>query len=410
MSFDLYIFVLTRQNIKTINKKEMAFNIIPTLRKEQPDKSGNCAIYLFIYEGRKQVAKVPVGEKVLPDEWDAERRVVKRKHKQATLINSRIEKKVGDIQEDIRKEHLLFGDQIDIKAVLRKDAADVVKDRNFYEFAETQIKEKKYSDETRRAYRVYLDKLKDFRKATLYFSQVDYKFLQSYESHLRNVLENSENTIWGNFKFINTIMNDALKMKIIAKNPFDTYKRVSYKNPEKSFLTAVELQQIEKFLNDCNDAGLILVGKYFLFMAYTGLRHSDAVTFDINKHIVENERIVKTTVKTGKQTNILINAKIRPLMDFVAANPIKLTQVDFNRKLKVIAAGAGIKKKVSSHVARHSFGSLLADSGIPIEVAKGLLAHGSASSTKIYYHLKTSNLDAAMKKLEKDTDDKENVA
>jgi site-specific recombinase XerD len=56
---------------------------------------------------------------------------------------------------------------------------------------------------------------------------------------------------------------------------------------------------------------------------------------------------------------------------------------------------------VSSHVARHSFGSSLVDLGITIEVAKGLLSHGSTSSTKIYYHLKSTNLDEAMKKFNK---------
>lgn len=192
--------------------------------------------------------------------------------------------------------------------------------------------------------------------------------------------------------------NDAMKMKYLAEDPFKTFKRVTYKNPEKEFLTAPELAQIEKFVNETTDKGVRLVGKYFLFMAFTGLRHSDAIRFKIAEHVVNNERIVMETQKTKKITNLYINDKIRPYMDFVDANPIKLTQVDFNRKLKIIAAGAGIDKKVSSHVARHSFGSSLADLGVPVEIAKGLMAHGSSASTKIYYHIKVTNLDEAMKK------------
>src|SRR4051794_26978099 len=122
----------------------MAYNIYPALRKEQPDKNGNCGIYIFIYQAAKQVAKTPVGEKVKPDEWDNEARRVKKKHKLATLLNSRIEKKLSDLKADILKEQLATGASvIDIKAVLRKEAA-IAKDCNFYEFAETQIKEKNY--------------------------------------------------------------------------------------------------------------------------------------------------------------------------------------------------------------------------------------------------------------------------
>lgn len=104
------------------------------------------------------------------------------------------------------------------------------------------------------------------------------------------------------------------------------------------------------------------------------------------------------TQKTGQTANIYLNDKIKPLLSFVIANPLNITQVDFNRKLKIIAAHCGITKKVSSHVARHSFGASLVSLGVPEKVAQGLLAHGSAQSTKIYYHLDNPALDEAMKK------------
>lgn len=378
----------------------MAYNIYAGIRKDQPDKTGNCAVYIYIYNGSKYESKKPVGEKVPAEMWDDENKQVKRKHRHAPLINSKIQKAITDIKDLILKAELLT-DSVNVKAILRNETT-TFQDLNFYDFCETQIKEKNYADETRRSYVAYISKLKDFKKP-LYFSQIDYKFLQSYEAYLRDNLNNSENTIWANFKFIATMTNDALKMNKIEKNPFAAYKRVQYKNPEKEFLTAPELAQIEKFVNETHDAGVRLVGKYFLFMAYTGLRHSDAMRFKTAEHVINNERIVIETQKTKKVTNLYINDKIRPHMDFISTNPIKLTQVDFNRKLKVIAAGAGINKKVSSHVARHSFGSSLVDLGIQIEVAKGLLSHGSINSTKIYYHLKAANFDEAMRKFNTNT-------
>jgi site-specific recombinase XerD len=225
--------------------------------------------------------------------------------------------------------------------------------------------------------------------------------LQKYEAYLRDELKNSGNTIWGNFKFIKTMVTDAIKMKKLVENPFNTFKMVSYKNPVKDCLDKGEIEAVEKFINETTDGAVKLVGKYFLFMCNTGLRYSDAIRFNYAEHVIRNERIIIETQKTKKVTNLYINERIKPLAEFVDNNRIKITQVDFNRKLKIIAAGAGIKKTVSSHTGRHSFGTALANAGVSMEIAQGLLSHGSIASTKIYYHLLNASLEDAMRKLNK---------
>ncbi|MDB5013965.1 MAG: integrase family protein [Daejeonella sp.] len=373
----------------------MKHNIIATIRTDKKDSKGLMPIYIFIYNP-KLTSKISIGEKIAPELWDTDERRVKRKYKHAVLINSKIEKKISELKTKILTEELT-NVNVDLKHILKKDK---MKDADFYEFAETQIKEKNYAEETRRAYTIYIDKLKEFKK-TLKLSEINFQFLQKYEAYLRDELKNSHNTIWGNFKFINTMTNDAIKMKMIAEDPFKTYKRVPFKQTERTFLDAAEIERIAKFVDETEDDAIKIVGKYFLFMAYTGLRYSDAIRFHSTLFVIDGERIVMETQKTKKVTNLFINDRIKPLIDFVDNNRLTITQVDFNRKLKVIAAGAGVKKKVSSHVGRHSFGSSLADAGIPIEIAKGLMSHGSTASTKIYYHIKNSNLDEAMKRFNK---------
>jgi integrase/recombinase XerD len=371
----------------------MSINVIPVIRNDKKDAKGLVPIYLFMYEGNHLKAKISIGQKIEVDGWNSEERKVKRKATNAALINGLIEKTIAELKAKILAEQIV-SKQVDVKLLLRRER---IKDACFYEFAETQIKEKNYADETRRAYRIYIDKLKGFKK-TLRLREINYQFLQRYEAYLRDELKNQHNTIWGNMKFINTMTNDAIKCNYLAIDPFKTYIRPKYKQTERTFLTGSELAAIEKEVNETQDPGLHIIGKYFLFMALTGLRYSDAIRFKSWLHVIDGERIVIETRKTGKITNLLINDKIKPLIPFLDNNGLSITQTDFNRKLKLIAAGAGVKKKVSSHVARHSFGSSLADLDIPVEVAKGLLAHGSTNSTKIYYHLKSSNLDAAMRK------------
>lgn len=373
----------------------MKYNIIAAPRTDKKDAKGFAPVYIFIYEGARLISKKSTGQKINPALWNNEARAVEKKHTNATLINSIIAKEINGLKVKIL-ENELINDGATLPEILQKEK---VKDLSFFEFAENQIVQKNYAKETRRAYRVYLAKIKAF-SGHLKINDINHKLLQSYEAYLRDVLKNDNNTIWGNMKFINTMVNDAIKLKYILQSPFSTYNRPKYKQTAREFLTLRELDLIEDFRAGTENKDLKTVSSYFLFMSFTGLRYSDAVRVNAS-HVLNNERIVIATQKTKQVANIYLNDKIKPLLAFLLENRLTITQTDFNRKLKIIAASKGINKKVSSHVGRHSFGAALVALGVPEKSAQGLLAHGSAASTKIYYHLQSAVLDEAMKKFNK---------
>ena len=69
----------------------------------------------------------------------------------------------------------------------------------------------------------------------------------------------------------------------------------------------------------------------------------------------------------------------------------------FNAGLKIIALNAKIKKKLTSHVARHSFADLARKKGISIYEIKELLGHSSISVTQGYLKsLDNESMDKAM--------------
>lgn len=370
----------------------MNYNIFAAPRLDKMDKNGFAPLYLFVYEGQKLLSKKSLGHKIPPDRWNKEQKKVEKKFPNSTLINSVISKHIEDLRAKILLQEMESG-TVNLSALLQKEKA---KDMCFFEFAEKQIKEKDYAEETRRAYRVCIDKIKRF-KPSLKLLEVDFKFLQSYEAYLRDELGNAPNSVWGNIKIIRTLISDAIKSKYITDDPFKDYSRPKYKQTKRSFLSMDELKKIEDFMLLNKDERLTIVGNYFLFMAYTGLRFSDAIRVN-NSHILNDERIVIETQKTKQTANIFLNNKIKPLISYIIANPLNITGQEFNRRVKDIAAICGINKKVSSHIARHSFGASLVSLGVPEKVAQGLLAHGNPASTRIYYHLDNPALDEAMKK------------
>ena len=67
----------------------------------------------------------------------------------------------------------------------------------------------------------------------------------------------------------------------------------------------------------------------------------------------------------------------------------------FNRTLKEVAARAGIQKKVTSHVARHTFATHLA-SKVPLHILKSILQHSKIETTMIYLHLSNKLVNDAL--------------
>jgi site-specific recombinase XerD len=64
-------------------------------------------------------------------------------------------------------------------------------------------------------------------------------------------------------------------------------------------------------------------------------------------------------------------------------NKIKTSTKHLNSHLKKIAERAGIDKKLTMHIARHSFGNISGDK-IPIQMLQKLYRHSSITTTILY--------------------------
>ena len=70
--------------------------------------------------------------------------------------------------------------------------------------------------------------------------------------------------------------------------------------------------------------------------------------------------------------------------------PLRETTV--NKYLKEFCKKAGIKKKISSHCFRHSYGSHLLENGADIKIISDLLGHSKLSTTERYTRMSPENL------------------
>jgi site-specific recombinase XerD len=76
----------------------------------------------------------------------------------------------------------------------------------------------------------------------------------------------------------------------------------------------------------------------------------------------------------------------------------RLTSRSIERMIKIYAAKAGITKKVTPHVLRHSFATDLLSNGADIRSVQQLLGHANINTTQIYTHVTDAHLRDIHKK------------
>lgn len=69
------------------------------------------------------------------------------------------------------------------------------------------------------------------------------------------------------------------------------------------------------------------------------------------------------------------------------------------RKLKEIVRDAGITKRITPHVLRHSFATHMYQKGVPTSAIEAMLGHDSTDETSIYIHVPESNKQQALEKI-----------
>jgi site-specific recombinase XerD len=368
------------------------------LNLQRISSADEAAITLRVNFKGKACFREPI-KKVPPNFWNNDKQEVIRSYPGADYINKLLSKRKAEIEQKIMEIQLM--DMPITEAVIKKLCGGQELSRNYFEFCRSIILVKypaASQEGTRKQHLSELNKLAKF-KNSVSFGDINYKFLAEYKAYMISKLKNADNTVWKTFKAMNTMINEAIKQVLIKDNPFKEFNRGRYEQGKRKFLNLTDCDKIYALLQTDIPERLRVVGIYYLFMCYTGFRFNDAVLyFNYQTHVIDNERIIFTTEKTGTEVNLLIHNRLRLVLDYVKNNPLKISNQEFNRYTKVLATMAGIDIEITAHTGRHTFGATLAELDVPITTAQKLLGHRDIDSTKIYYHIKNKLLDKEMSK------------
>ena len=280
----------------------------------------------------------------------------------------------------------------------------IVELQDFFVFASnTKLNEIKSRNKlgTYRRYATALHKFKVFTSGKLLIQEVIYSLLKQYENHLISHHKNTRDTVSANLSVIRTIINEAIKHDLYkGRNPFDLLK-LKYTDNTKEKLTLDELQ---RFIHaPIPNIPSVQIAKDFFYACFLaeGTRAGDMI--GMKKEYLQHGCLVFAQQKTGAKMVIPVVPELMEILNryqtvegkyffpFLNKEPIvneiiignKLSYI--NKYIKEVCKYAGILKKVSSHVARHTYTDIaLQVSGGNIYQVQQSLGHSSVKTTEIY--------------------------
>ena len=246
------------------------------------------------------------------------------------------------------------------------------------------------------------------RLSDIPFSALDRSFIDKFDLYLRTERELAPNTIVLYMARLHTVVNKAIATGIITADPFAGYEPP---RPERKrrYLTREELQRL--MTTPLPSQRIYLVRDLFLFSCYTGISYGDMCRLTAAN--LETSEDGTTWIKaTREKTNVEFEI---PLLDLPlhiidkyhdTTSDGKLLPIygnsELNKGLKLLAATCGIDRKLTFHLARHTYATEITLShGVPMETVSRMLGHSRVDTTQIYAQVTNDKIETDTQSLDK---------
>ncbi|NDV70371.1 site-specific integrase [Dysgonomonas sp. 25] len=264
---------------------------------------------------------------------------------------------------------------------------------------------------TLQKYKVTYTRLSEFMKfkyniSDINVKEIKYQFISDFEVYLRTQANCSPNTTAKFIQFFKRVILIAQNNGWMQHNPFANYK-IHFKKVDRGYLTDQELDIIKN--KEFDIERLEKVRDIFVFACYTGLAYVDTfkLTYDNIKIGIDDKLWIMTRrAKTDTIVNVpLLNIPLAIIEKYRGQQKDDkvlptLSNQKMNSYLKEIADLCGIEKRLSFHLARHTFASTTTlAKGVSIEAVSKMLGHTNIKTTQIYARITENMISNEMSKL-----------
>ena len=246
----------------------------------------------------------------------------------------------------------------------------------------------------------------EYKRTDISVNDVNPKFIAGFEIFLRTQYKLSNNYVMKMIQRFRSIYQVAIDNGWANKNPFVSFK-LKFENTERGYLTMAELTNLMN--KQLPSKRLEQIRDVFVFSCFTGLAYCDAQALTAEHIIVGPNKAhwLRThRKKTSAPVDVpLLEIPLQILAKYEGRCPNgKLLPIPSNQKcndyLKEIASICGIEKRLTFHLARHTFATTVTlTNGVPIESVSKMLGHRSLKTTQIYAKIVNDKLAEDMTNL-----------
>lgn len=333
---------------------------------------------------------VGTGVKVLPSEWVAG---AVSNRDDADQLNERVRVIYNYVLEHTN-ELLKTGKPFSVAALRRKIWGVIevgTSDSAMLEWMEKQVSTIRLAEGTLKHYRTLLLRLQEY-KLMRTWSDLTIENIYDWDSwlHTLKAVDGgpiSDAGVYTYHKCLKALLRRAVKFGRLDSNPYDKL-RGEFKRGEKEsveYLTEADLARFEA-LRFPEGSRLAKAKEIFIFQCYTGLAYSDTMAFDIKNYKFDGKawKAVADRIKTGVP---YVSQLLPPAVEVLERNDWKIPYMDnadYNACLKILGEAADITTKMHTHLARHTFATLMLRNGAKLENVSRMLGHKNINQTLRY--------------------------
>jgi integrase/recombinase XerD len=203
---------------------------------------------------------------------------------------------------------------------------------------------------------------------------------------------------------IRTFFQFMIQEEILEVNPAE---EIESPKTTKTLPEILTLKEVEKLLEQPDPRTYLGIrDRTMLEVLYaTGMRVSELIQLPANQINLENgyvviygkgskERIVPLGSEAIKWVNLYLRAARERLAKgkeshflFINRSGSRMSRQRFWKNLKTYGLRAGLRKRITPHLLRHSFASHLLERGADLRSVQMMLGHVDISTTQIYTHV-----------------------
>jgi len=385
----------------------MSSNAKIVLRKKS-NKEGLYPLAIRITKNRKSTYQY-IGHYIELEDWDEKNIRVKKSNSNFDNLNSLLSQKLSEANKALI---MLQSDNKDASAnQIKKEIYSSGNSATFFELAQEHLDDLESSEKLNRLStdKAWVSFIIRFNKTKqLSFQEIDERYLKKLMLNLKVKHSLSETSIMNILVLIRLLFNRAIKHKIVSRElyPFGTDKiRIRFPETSKVGLNILEIQRIENLTNLC-PIETHTRNVWLYSFNFAGMRVSDVLRTRWSD--IYDNRLHYRMHKNAKLLSLKIPEKILKILDQYREdkrsdddyvfpelkkadpenakdlyNKRKTATKRFNNNLKSISKKAKINKKITMHIARHSFGNIAGDAIHPLMLQK-LYRHSDLKTTLNY--------------------------